>query len=181
MSPERRERRERREEKETYVGRLQSLEGSESATPLRPERRAHWTFPGRGQDTAAQARFNAGIAYGLWGVGDEVAEALGELAGHLTAHVVRVIPARPYVVIAVLARNRATVSVLAPGRRPVGVTDPGTRPAIRRLADSWGRLQHAAGPGVHATKVLSPSPRIPHTVEPNHVVEPQQQRRESST
>ncbi|MFE9484528.1 hypothetical protein ACFYNM_38850 [Streptomyces spororaveus] len=113
--------------------------------------RRTWAYPGYDEDTPAQAGFAAGLAYGIWGVRPEEAEALGQLAGHLTTHAMRVLPASRYVVTVLCTGDTATVSVLARHGRPTDLTDPGTHAAVCRLADSWGTREFAAGPCVFAT------------------------------
>lgn len=95
-------------------------------------RAAVWTFPGHDPRTPGRTRFNTGIAYSVWGVGDEVAETLGDLAGHLAAHAARVIPCRRHVVVAVLAGARPPSTCSRPAAAP-----PTTRtPAPVRPSDA---------------------------------------------
>ncbi|MER6314433.1 hypothetical protein ABT237_11770 [Streptomyces sp. NPDC001581] len=118
-------------------------------------RRRTWNYPGYDEDTPAQAGFATGLAYGIWGVRPDEAEALGQLAGHLTTHAMRVLPAPRYVVTALQAGHTAIVSVLARHGRAADLTNPGTHAAVRRLADSWGTREYAAGPCVFATARLT--------------------------
>lgn len=108
------------------------------------------------EETPDRAGFAAGVAYGIWGVRPDEAEALGQLAGHLTAHTMRVLPARRYIVTALQVGDGATIGVLALAGRPAGLIDPGTHTGVRRLADSWGALPLAAGPCLFATARLAP-------------------------
>ncbi|WP_327389161.1 hypothetical protein [Streptomyces sp. NBC_01207] len=122
-------------------------------------RRRTWAYSGYDEDTPAQAGFAAGLAYGIWGVRPDEAEALGQLAGHLTVHAMRVLPAPRYIVTAFRAGDTATISVLARHGRPTDLTDPGTHGAVRRLADSWGTRDLGAGPCVFAAAHLTAAGR----------------------
>ncbi|TDU67949.1 hypothetical protein [Streptomyces sp. KS 21] len=112
--------------------------------------RASWPFPAYDDKTPERAGFNAGIAYGLWGVEPPYAQALAALTGHLTSHAMNVLVTHRYIVTAVLRRGLATVSVLALQGRPRTITDPGAHPDVRRIADAWGCISLAAGPCLYA-------------------------------
>ncbi|MCX5199725.1 hypothetical protein OOK31_38610 [Streptomyces sp. NBC_00249] len=114
-----------------------------------------WEYPGYDEATPHRAAFTAGLAYGIWGVRPEEAEALGQLTRHLTTHAMRVLPAPRYIVTARWTGDTATVSVLARHSRADGPSDPGDDTGVRKLADSWGTSDLAAGPCMYAAARLS--------------------------
>ncbi|KJY31768.1 hypothetical protein [Streptomyces katrae] len=130
----------------------QGLSLAERAAARRQDagQRASWPFPAYDDKTPERAGFNAGIAYGLWGVEPPYAQALAALTGHLTSHAMNVLGTHRYIVTAVLRRRLATVSVLALQGRPRTIADPGTHPDVRRIADTWGAIALAAGPCLFA-------------------------------
>ncbi|MCY0961800.1 hypothetical protein [Streptomyces sp. H27-H5] len=109
--------------------------------------RATWGYPGYDEQSAERAGFNAGVAYGVWGVYPAVAERLGELAHHLTAHTQEAFNCHRLIVTAALIERDATVSVLAlcGVQTHVVQADPGTNEVVRRLATGWSRIRLAAG------------------------------------
>ncbi|MCX4808961.1 hypothetical protein OG594_46775 [Streptomyces sp. NBC_01214] len=118
--------------------------------------RATWGYPGYDEESAERAGFNAGIAYGVWGVYPAGAERLGELAHHLTAHVQQAFNCHRLIVTAALVERDATVSVLAlDGVKSLLVeADPGTNEVVKRLATGWSRIRLAAGPCISASIAL---------------------------
>ncbi|MGW1767176.1 hypothetical protein ACWCQL_24295 [Streptomyces sp. NPDC002073] len=130
---------------------------AERATARSQERglRETWALPGFEEDTPGRACLKAGIAYGFWGVGGAEAEALGELAAHLTDHAMQVLRSHRYIVTAVLVRDTATISVLALASRSTQPGNPGDHPGVRQHADSWGACRLAAGPCVYASVNLT--------------------------
>ncbi|KOV17258.1 hypothetical protein ADK91_02890 [Streptomyces sp. XY511] len=115
--------------------------------------RATWGYPGYDEASAERAGFNAGVAYGVWGVHSAVAERLGELAHHLTGHAQQAFNAHRFIVTAALIQREATVSVLALGGVPTLVVqpDPETNEHVRCLATGWSRIRLAAGPCISAS------------------------------
>ncbi|MFD6917945.1 hypothetical protein [Streptomyces virginiae] len=114
--------------------------------------RSTWGYHGYDEQSAERAGFNAGMAYGVWGVRPDLAEGLGELAHHLTAHAQQAFNAHRIIVTAALIEQDATVSVLALNGAQTHVVeaDPGTNEVVQRLATGWSRIRLAAGPCIAA-------------------------------
>lgn len=107
-------------------------------------------YHGYDEDTPERAGFNAGMAYGVWGVGAKTADTLASLTYHLTAHAMRVVRTHRYIVTAALVGTQATVSVLALDGRIVADIDPSINPPIADSAQLWGWSPRAAGPCLYA-------------------------------
>ncbi|MFF5491516.1 hypothetical protein [Streptomyces virginiae] len=108
-------------------------------------------LPAHDAETPGRAGFTCGIALGVWGVPGEQAEQLAQVAGELTAYVVREVRCERVIVVTAYRHGCATISVIALHGRARRALDPGQLPYVRAAATETGVIPNSAmGPCVYA-------------------------------